>query len=132
MMTIGGHRLTLALACGLIVCSCASSDDGETAATTTSLNTGGEVLYHYDALGRLVQAVAPDGNSVHYRYDAVGNITSIRRLAAGAFGITDFTPRVGPTSTTVTIFGSGFAATPAGNAVAFNGAGLTACLARTR
>lgn len=39
----------------------------------------GQVSYHYDALGRVVRVVYPNGVIVDYTYDAAGNrITVVR------------------------------------------------------
>jgi len=79
------------------------------------------IRYHYDELGRLVQVVAPTGQSAQYSYDALGNIVSIKQFAAAAVSISEFTPNSGPAGTSVTIYGSGFSSTAANNAVSFNG-----------
>jgi YD repeat-containing protein len=84
-----------------------------------------QVRYQYDTLGRLIQAVAPDGASVQYSYDAAGNITAVRRVAAGTLSLIDFSPKAGPAGSTVTLVGSGFDAAATGNAVSFNGTAAT-------
>ena len=63
------------------------------------------------------------GNVVELTYDAAGNITQIRRQPNGSFGITSFDPTSGAIGAAVTIYGSGFSATPANNTVKFNGHG---------
>ena len=86
------------------------------------------ITYVYDALGRLVAVIDDPGASNEvaiYRYDAVGNLIQIDRQSAGTVAIIDFTPREGPTGTVVTIYGTGFSATPASNTVQFNGTGAT-------
>lgn len=93
-----------------------------TLAVSASPDALAQVRYYYDELGRLVQAVAPDGSSVQYRYDAAGNITLVRRNAVNALSLAEFAPNSGPAGTAVTIYGSGFSTTPASNAVSFNGA----------
>jgi YD repeat-containing protein len=80
----------------------------------------GPIIYHYDALGRLVSVTDTDGNTAIYTYDAVGNIVKIARLSAAEAGIADFAPGAGPEGTIVTISGSGFSTTAAQNAVTFN------------
>lgn len=65
------------------------------------------------------------GNVVEYTYDPVGNITQVKRLGASGFAITSLDPTSGPVGTVVTIYGTGFSATPANNAVAFNGTAAT-------
>lgn len=80
-----------------------------------------QIRYYYDELGRLVEVVAPDGQSGQYTYDAVGNILSINRLGTATVSISEFTPNAGPVGTTVTIYGSGFSSTQANNTVKFNG-----------
>jgi YD repeat-containing protein len=80
-----------------------------------------DVQYVYDANGRLVQAVAPDGSSAVYNYDPAGNILSIQRLTAGQLFLASFSPLSGVPGTQVTLNGSGFSTTAASNAVTFNG-----------
>jgi YD repeat-containing protein len=84
-----------------------------------------QVRYHYDPLGRLIQVVAPDGSSVQYSYDAAGNITAVRRIAANALSLGDFTPRSGPVGSVVTLYGAGFSPSAAANTVTFNGTAAT-------
>lgn len=69
----------------------------------------------------LAFTAAAASNVVEYTYDAAGNITRIQRQAGPGLAITSFSPESGPVGTTVTIYGSGFSATPANNAVSFNG-----------
>src|SRR5688572_9932860 len=92
------------------------------------------ITYVYDALGLLVAVIDDPGASNEvaiYRYDAVGNLLGIDRHTAGTVAIIDFTPRQGPTDTVVTIYGTGFSATPASNTVQFNGTGATVTAATT-
>lgn len=80
-----------------------------------------QVRYYYDELGRLIEVVAPDGNSAQYTYDEAGNITSIKKLAATTLSLAEFTPNAGPVGTSVTLNGSGFSTTAVSNTVRFNG-----------
>jgi YD repeat-containing protein len=68
-----------------------------------------------------VTAVHAASNVVRYTYDAVGNIVAIQRINTALVSIADFAPSTGAAGTAVTITGTGFSATTAGNAVAFNG-----------
>uniref|UniRef100_UPI00112CB701 IPT/TIG domain-containing protein n=1 Tax=Methylibium rhizosphaerae TaxID=2570323 RepID=UPI00112CB701 len=95
------------------------------------LGASAQVRYHYDELGRLVGAVAPDGSSVQYEYDGAGNITAVRRRAANVLSLVEFTPNGGPAGTSVTIHGSGFSATPTANTVKFNGVDAVVSAATT-
>lgn len=61
------------------------------------------------------------GNVVDLTYDPAGNITQIRRQSATGLAITGFDPASGAVGSSVTIYGAGFSATPASNAVKFNG-----------
>jgi hypothetical protein len=61
------------------------------------------------------------GNVVELSYDAAGNITQISRQSVAGLAITGLSPASGAAGTAVTIKGSGFSATPADNAVRFNG-----------
>jgi YD repeat-containing protein len=104
----------------------------ENATTTANLSLDaagtGPVLYAYDSLGRLIQVTDPSGDSAIYRYDAVGNITSIERPGAnGSSGvaISGFTPASGAVGSTVTIYGTGFTASPGQSCVTFNGTTAT-------
>ena len=92
-------------------------------ATTTAnfaLNTT-SFTYIYDEAGRLVGVVDPNGETATYNYDAVGNLTSVTRRSSAQVSIVEFTPNNGAVGASVTIFGTGFGATPAQNTVKFNG-----------
>jgi YD repeat-containing protein len=84
-----------------------------------------DVQYVYDENGRLTGVIDPTGNAAQYNYDAAGNITSITRTTSGTVSILEFTPNAGPIGTVVTIWGTGFSATPASNTVRFNGTAAT-------
>ena len=86
---------------------------------------GGAAYYRYDANGRLTKVLSPSGEAVTYDYDPAGNFTSITRYAANQLSILEFTPGTGSAGTTVTIYGTGFSATPAANTVKFNGVTAT-------
>jgi YD repeat-containing protein len=86
-------------------------------------------------LGRLVGVVDQDGNAATYTYDTVGNILAIGRHdvadTPGPVAITLVSPTQGITGTPVSIFGRGFSADPAQNAVSFSGAIATVTTATT-
>lgn len=84
-----------------------------------------DIQYFYDEVGRLVQVVDHGGDSAQYVYDPAGNIVQILRVSAGTVSVAGFTPKSGPVGTAVTIYGSGFSATPANNTVQFNGTAAT-------
>jgi YD repeat-containing protein len=83
------------------------------------------IFYVYDRLNRLVAVVDQQGNAATYTYDAVGNMRRIERFDTagqpGAVAISMFTPSAGAPGTRVQVFGKGFGATVAQNALAFNG-----------
>lgn len=87
---------------------------------------GQTVHYAYDAAGRLSVVADPRGDLAIYDYDAVGNLLSIRRIAVADVPDTVAIALVSPSAATrgalVSIFGKGFGAAAAANAVAFNGA----------
>ena len=87
-----------------------------------------QITYEYDALGRLIRVIAPEGVA-EYEYDAVGNILRItsRRFAdvSDPVAILTVSPTKGPVGTTVRLYGKGFATTPGDNQVAFNGVPAT-------
>ncbi|HET8889245.1 MAG TPA: Ig-like domain-containing protein, partial [Candidatus Angelobacter sp.] len=90
--------------------------------------TGGQVQYFYDDLGRLTRVVDRAGNVATYSYDAVGNITKISRstlASPNTLAILNFTPSQGGVGTSVTILGQGFNPTASLNTVTFNGATAT-------
>jgi YD repeat-containing protein len=83
------------------------------------------INYVYDKLGRVVAAIDQAGDAAGYNYDAVGNILSISRGSTHQLSIISFTPGFGPTGSTVTIYGTGFSATPSQDTVKFNGTTAT-------
>jgi len=72
-------------------------------------------------------------NVVQYVYDAAGNIVAIQRVSPAPVTLTGFAPTTGPVGTSVSISGTGFAATAAQIIVSFNGiaASVTAASATT-
>ncbi len=86
------------------------------------------ILYEYDALGRLVVVASPEGAS-KFEYDAVGNLLRIitRRASDTPDPVAIFmlVPDRGPVGTEVHLYGKGFGETPAANQVAFNGTAAT-------
>lgn len=93
-----------------------------------------QITYEYDALGRLIRVIAPEGVA-EYEYDAVGNILRIvtRRAAEapGPVAILSVSPTKGAPGTAVRLYGKGFSATPADNQVAFNGTAAAVTAATT-
>ncbi|HEX6699181.1 MAG TPA: RHS repeat-associated core domain-containing protein [Gaiellaceae bacterium] len=79
------------------------------------------ITYAYDELGRLVAVSDPTQGAAKYTYDAVGNLTAIARQTVSAVSVLSFAPKAGPAGTTVTIYGTGYSATPSQNTVKFNG-----------
>ncbi len=82
------------------------------------------ILYEYDALGRLVVVASPEGAS-RFEYDSVGNLLRIitRRASDTPDPVAIFmlVPDRGPVGTEVHLYGKGFGETPSANQVAFNG-----------
>src|ERR1051325_5845121 len=87
--------------------------------------TNNEIVYVYDELGRLVAVIDVAGEAAVYRYDAVGNLLSISRYSSSVVSLIEFTPKKGLVGTGVTIYGTGFSATPSQNSVTFNGTAAT-------
>ncbi len=96
----------------------------------SSLNAA-DVSYVYDNLGRLIAVIDPSTDTAVYSYDAVGNLLGITRQNSATLAIFQFTPSSGPVGTTVTIYGTGFSATPASNTVKFNGTTTSVLTATT-
>jgi YD repeat-containing protein len=83
------------------------------------------VKYNYDEVGRLTTVENGAGQVAKYAYDAVGNLLTITRHDSTQVSVLQFTPSNGTTGTPVTIYGTGFSATPAQNTVTFNGVSAT-------
>lgn len=93
--------------------------------------SGADISYVYDDLGRLTAVIDPATDTAVYSYDAVGNLTGITRQSSATLAIFQFTPSNGPVGTSVTIYGTGFSATPASNTLKFNGTTATVLTAST-
>ncbi len=90
-----------------------------------------DISYVYDDTGRLLAVIDPSSDTAIYAYDSVGNLTGITRQPSSTLAVLQFTPSSGPVGTTVTIYGTGFSATPASNTVKFNGTTATVLTAST-
>lgn len=90
-----------------------------------------DISYVYDDVGRLRAVIDPASDTAIYVYDSVGNLTGITRQSSTTLAVLQFTPGTGPVGTTVTIYGTGFSATPASNTVKFNGTTATVLTAST-
>ncbi len=99
--------------------------------TLTLPSRAADISYVYDDLGRLLAVIDPATDTAVYAYDAVGNLTGITRHASSTLAIFQFTPSAGPVGTNVTLYGTGFSATPASNTVKFNGTTATVLTATT-
>ena len=91
----------------------------------TSSQSGNDIVYVYDELGRLVAVIDVAGEAAVYSYDAVGNLLSINRYSASVVSVIEFTPNSGRIGAAVTIYGTGFSTTPSQNTVTFNGVAAT-------
>ena len=80
-----------------------------------------DILYDYDAAGRLTGVVDASGNGARYNYDAVGNILTIDRFSSGSIGIFGFVPASGYAGQQVRITGIGFSPSTSQDTVKFNG-----------
>ena len=65
--------------------------------------------------------VCAASNVVQYTHDAAGNVVAIQRINPAPITLTGLVPATGPVGAVIAITGTGFSATPANNAVAFNG-----------
>lgn len=94
-------------------------------------SSAADISYVYDDAGRLRAVIDPATNTAIYAYDAVGNLTGITQQAASTLVLLQATPASDPVGTTVTIYGTGFSATPASNTVKLNGTTATVLTAST-
>jgi IPT/TIG domain-containing protein len=86
----------------------------------------GNIVYAYDALGRLIQASdVTGGQAVVYQYDSVGNISSQQIIPLGTLAISGFSSSQGSAGTQLTINGAGFSTITSANTVTFNGVPAT-------
>jgi YD repeat-containing protein len=90
-----------------------------------------DISYVYDNAGRLRAVIDPASDTAIYAYDSVGNLTGITRQPSSTLAVLQFTPSSAPVGATVTIYGTGFSATPASNTVKFNGITATTLTAST-
>ncbi|MFC6606416.1 IPT/TIG domain-containing protein [Amorphoplanes digitatis] len=81
----------------------------------------GPAGYAYDAAGRLVGVTQPGGETARYAYDAAGNTAGVDRFPSSRLSVLSVIPAAAPPGARVTITGTGFAATTAGNTVTFGG-----------
>lgn len=100
-------------------------------ALVCGLSSAANISYVYDSLGRVIAVIDPATDTAVYSYDAVGNLTGITRQTSATKSILQFTPSSGPIGTPVTIYGTGFSATPTSNTVKFNGTTATVATAST-
>ncbi len=132
-LNAGTYRVQ-ALANGYVASTQTESVTGNSTTTANfSLQTQGTgtISYVYDALGRLVGVINPNGDTVVYNYDAVGNLASISRQSSAQLSIITFTPSSGIVGSAVTIYGTGFSSTTSQNTVNFNGTAATVQSATT-
>jgi len=84
------------------------------------------IVYAYDALGRLIQASNLDaGQAVLYGYDGVGNISSQQVVSLATLAVSGFSAGQGAPGSQLIIDGTGFSTTPGDNVVLFNGVPAT-------
>lgn len=95
------------------------------ASPRSSVLADGGREFVYDNGGRLIRVIGADGTTVEYLYDTAGNLVEVRRISINGIAIFGISPQQGPVSSSVTIQGQGFSATPAANDVRFNGTAAT-------
>ncbi|MEU9348392.1 RHS repeat-associated core domain-containing protein [Streptomyces sp. NPDC048278] len=93
-----------------------------TAADTAAAEpTTDDAAYAYDAAGRLVGVTDPDGQTARYHYDEAGNRLGIDRYASSTLSVLSIVPVRAAPGAKVTLSGTGFSPTAAGNTVTFGG-----------
>ncbi|MFE6522272.1 RHS repeat-associated core domain-containing protein [Streptomyces sp. NPDC057794] len=83
--------------------------------------TTNNAVYAYDAAGRLVGVTDPGGQTARYRYDKVGNRLGIDRYASSTLSVLSAVPVRAAPGAKVTLSGTGFSPTAAGNTVTIGG-----------
>ncbi|MGC5040049.1 RHS repeat-associated core domain-containing protein [Streptomyces sp. DT190] len=83
--------------------------------------TTNNAVYAYDAAGRLVGVTDPGGQTARYRYDEVGNRLGIDRYASSTLSVLSVVPVRAAPGAKVTLSGTGFSPTAAGNTVTIGG-----------
>ncbi|MEV6486988.1 RHS repeat-associated core domain-containing protein [Streptomyces sp. NPDC051576] len=79
--------------------------------------TTDNAVYAYDAVGRLVGVTDPAGQTARYRYDKAGNRLGVDRFASSTLSVLSVVPVRAAPGAKVTLSGTGFSATAAGNTV---------------
>ena len=85
----------------------------------------GDISYLYDDADRLLAVVDAASGSAFYSYDAAGNILAIERRPSATLALVAVRPLAASVGADVTLLGTGFAATVAGNQVTMGGAAAT-------
>ena len=125
-----------AVAAALLLSACTTSTEqagpaGDDTARSTDPVPDPDVVYVYDALGRLRAVTVPDGDTAEYHYDAVGNRLGVDRYPSDDPSVIEVVPARGAPGTEITLHGTGFAPDPGGNDVEFAGRPATVTAAGT-
>ncbi|MFF8940614.1 RHS repeat-associated core domain-containing protein [Streptomyces paradoxus] len=83
--------------------------------------TTNNAVYAYDAAGRLAGVTDPGGQTARYRYDEAGNRLGIDRFASSTLSVLSVVPVRAAPGAKVTLSGTGFSPTAAGNTVTIGG-----------
>jgi RHS repeat-associated protein len=81
-----------------------------------------DVVYVYDAVGRLRAVTDPEGETSAYSYDPAGNLLSVDRYPSERVSVIEVVPLRAPVGAEVRVQGTGFAAKAGRNEVSFGGA----------
>ncbi|GIE89927.1 RHS repeat-associated core domain-containing protein [Actinoplanes regularis] len=91
---------------------------------------GGAARYAYDAAGRITGVVSA-GEAARYSYDPAGNVVRVDRFPATQLSVLGVVPAAAPHGARVTLRGTAFADTTAGNTVTINGTAARVVAAAT-
>lgn len=83
--------------------------------------TTNNAVYAYDAAGRLAGVTDPGGQTARYRYDEAGNRLGIDRYASSTLSVLSMVPVRAAPGAKITLSGTGFSPTAAGNTVTIGG-----------